>query len=128
MKKLGKLICFHTRYSLGDEHDFDHKNYSGWAELSQALIKFFDAGAILPIYLLDHSGLSVSVTPFSCPWDSGQIGFIVASKKDIIKMFGTKYCTKLCIEQATELLVQEIEDYNVYLNIDDDGYMGEYDD
>ena len=51
----------------------------------------------------------------------------MAPKKSIVDMFGVKYCTKLCISQATELLVQEVEDYNVYLNIDDD-YEEEYDD
>ena len=118
--RLGKLICFHTRYNLGDAHNFTHKNYSGWAELSQAIAKFYDAGAMLPMFMLDHSGLSVSTHPFYNVWDSGQIGFIVASKKDIVDMFGTKYCTRLCIKQAAELLIQEVEDYNMYLNADED--------
>ena len=29
---------------------------------------------VLPVYLLDHSGLSVSTTDFNDPWDSGQTG------------------------------------------------------
>lgn len=36
------------------------------------------------IYLYDHSGMTVSATPFSCPWDSGLLG-IVAVKKDEVK-------------------------------------------
>lgn len=31
---------------------------------------------ILPVYLLDHSGLSLSTSDFNDPWDSGQVGYI----------------------------------------------------
>ncbi len=30
----------------------------------------------LPVYLMDHSGLSLSTTAFGCSWDSMQIGWI----------------------------------------------------
>lgn len=36
---------------------------------------------ILPLYLYDHSGLTISTSSFSCPWDSGQVGFIYVSKE-----------------------------------------------
>ena len=36
------------------------------------------------IYAYDHSGMTVSATPFSCPWDSGLLG-IVAVKKDEVR-------------------------------------------
>jgi hypothetical protein len=31
--------------------------------------------AILPLYLYQHSGLTIQTTPFSCRWDSGQVGW-----------------------------------------------------
>ncbi len=31
---------------------------------------------ILPLYLYDHGGITMSVGGFSCPWDSGQVGWI----------------------------------------------------
>jgi hypothetical protein len=31
---------------------------------------------LLPLYLYDHSGITMSTGRFSCPWDSGQVGFI----------------------------------------------------
>lgn len=35
----------------------------------------------LPVYLYDHSGITISTSSFSCPWDSGQVGIIFATKK-----------------------------------------------
>jgi hypothetical protein len=34
---------------------------------------------ILPLYLYDHSGITMNTTGFSCPWDSGRVGFIYCS-------------------------------------------------
>jgi hypothetical protein len=43
-------------------------------ELHQAI---FDRDNVrLPLYLYDHSGITISTSQFSCAWDSGQIGFI----------------------------------------------------
>jgi hypothetical protein len=39
---------------------------------------------ILPLYLYDHGGITISCSPFSCPWDSGQVGWIYADY-DMIK-------------------------------------------
>ena len=36
---------------------------------------------ILPVYMYDHSGITLSTGPFSCPWDSGQVGFIYVTKE-----------------------------------------------
>lgn len=36
---------------------------------------------ILPLYLYDHSGTIMNTTGFSCPWDSGQVGWIFCSHK-----------------------------------------------
>jgi hypothetical protein len=32
---------------------------------------------VLPVYIYDHSGITLNTTGFSCPWDSGQVGWIV---------------------------------------------------
>ena len=37
---------------------------------------------MLPLYLYDHSGITMNTTGFSCPWDSGQVGWIYAFKED----------------------------------------------
>lgn len=43
---------------------------------------------ILPLYLYDHSGITISTGPFSCPWDSGQVGWIYAPKDTFRKATG----------------------------------------
>ena len=42
---------------------------------------------ILPVYMYNHSGICISTTPFSCKWDSGQIGYIYSREDtdDILK-------------------------------------------
>ena len=37
--------------------------------------------AVMPVYMYDHSGLSFSTGSFSCPWDSGVIGFFMTNRK-----------------------------------------------
>lgn len=51
----------------------------------------------VPVYALIHSGISVSLTPFSCRWDSGVFGFLVFpnERKD---EFDTQFLTSLVNE------------------------------
>lgn len=37
---------------------------------------------IAPVYAYEHGGITISLAPFSCPWDSGQIGWAYAFKDD----------------------------------------------
>jgi hypothetical protein len=43
---------------------------------------------ILPLYLYDHSGISMNTSGFSCGWDSGQVGFIYCERSRFIKETG----------------------------------------
>jgi hypothetical protein len=72
-----KMVCFHRRYSFPNEIDYTEADiFSSWDDLREKIAADFPGVNILPIYLYDHSGLYIRTTPFSCPWDSGQIGFI----------------------------------------------------
>lgn len=73
---LGIMVCFHKRHDLGDETDLKSSMFDGWQELKDHLVEEEDACFVAPLYLMDHSGLSMSLGSFSCPWDSGQVGFI----------------------------------------------------
>ena len=84
----GRMVCFHKRYSLGDLHGIDHTEFSSWDEMKDHLVMEKEAKVILPIYMYDHSGLTIRTHPFSDNWDSGQIGFIYASRGDILKNWG----------------------------------------
>jgi len=119
---LGKMVCFHGRYDLGDKHDYDHNDYNGWEEMKNAIIKEEDVCVILPLYLYDHSGITMSTSPFSCQWDSGQVGWIFVSKKDVRKEYGVKRIDQKLIDKVTEVLVGEVKTYNMYLMGDVYGY------
>ena len=112
---LGTMVCFHNRYSLGDKHNYNSKDYSGWDEMKRAIIKNENVGVILPLYLYDHSGITMNTTGFSCPWDSGQVGFIFVSKKKILEEYGGKIVTKQLKDRITKYLVGEVETYDKYL-------------
>lgn len=114
---LGTMICFHNRYDLGDENHYRSDDYNSWDEMEKAILKEEGRGSvILPLYLYDHSGISISVGSFGCKWDSGQIGFIVVSKKDILKEFGGKIVTKKLREKIEKLLIGEVKVYDQYLS------------
>lgn len=119
---LGTMICFHRRYSLGDKHNYDFNDYSGWDDQEKAISKQEDACVILPLYLYDHSGITISTTPFSCRWDSGQIGWVVVSKEKVRKEYSVTRITKKIIEKVNKVLVGEVGTYDQYLTGDVYGY------
>ncbi len=40
---------------------------------------------IKSVYMYDHGGITIRTSSFSCPWDSGQVGIIYATKADAEK-------------------------------------------
>jgi hypothetical protein len=119
---MAKFICFHKRYDLGDKHDYDHSDYSGWDEMKEAIIKKEKAVIVKPLYMYDHSGITISTSPFSCPWDSGQIGFVIVTREAIKECFGVKRITKEILERAEKNLNGEVETYDQYLRGDVYGF------
>jgi len=111
----GTMVCFHKRYNLGDEHGLISSNFDGWSELEGYLIKELDAAVALPLYVYDHSGITIRTAPFSCPWDSGQVGFIYATRQNIRNNYGVKRIWRGTLERATKLLESEVEEYDRYL-------------
>lgn len=96
---LGTMVCWHSRYNLGDEQPGDEP--SDWLKDHDDIIK-------LPLYLYDHSGLTMKTTPFSCPWDSGQVGWIYVTREKIAEQGLTE-------EQALECLEGEVKVYDQFL-------------
>ena len=109
---LGKMVCFHKRYTLPNETSHKSTDYSGWNGL-QNLIHDESPEVILPVYMYDHSGLTINTTGFSCPWDSGQIGFIFASKQDVTKEFGE--VTSEVVTKVKKVLEAEVKEYSDFL-------------
>lgn len=122
---LGTMVCFHNRYDLGDSTDINHNDFDSWAEMEKYLYKKEDAAIVLPLYLYDHSGITISTGSFSCRFDSGQIGFIYISRAKILKEYGRKIVTKALKEKVTTYLEGEVKTYDQYLTGDVYGFIVE---
>jgi len=116
----GTMVCFHRNYLLGDKHSFSVQEAQDEARRIEA-----EGGIVLPLYLYDHSGITMRTSPFSCPWDSGQVGLIWITADKIRKEYGVKRITKTTRKKATEMLVSEVEAYDSYLTGECYGFIVE---
>ncbi len=137
------MICWHSRYSLGDKHSFSdpldfmmnlyrevmgeswfykHKS-DDWSDILRALQES-NLVLIKVINLYDHSGLTVSTSdgyPYNDRWDAGCVGFIYVTKKTIFKECGN-ITEENWKERADKYLEGEMEAYDQYLRGDVYGF------
>lgn len=114
----GRMICFHKRYNIGDKHELPHEkdadDFAKYIKSNKNVVSF-------PVYMLDHSGLTISIDASkfrACDpqaWDWGLLGWIYTTKEDIRKEFKLKRITKHYLEVAQELLKSEVEVFDQYL-------------
>lgn len=122
------MYCLHGKYNLGDEH-----NYSNPNELLNAMLQSADPDTpetdemrpedlphtfpivYLPLYLYDHSGITMSTRPFSCPWDSGQVGYIFITHEDAQKHYGIDPESEDFKKEVEDRLRFEVSIYDCYL-------------
>lgn len=78
----------------------------------------------LPLYLYDHSGITMSTASFNDRWDSGQIGWIYTDKETVLSQCGKfrndkgnliKITERNWKEGAYQKLKKEVEIYDMYL-------------
>lgn len=113
---LGTMAFFHKRYNLGDTDGPQDVEGAIYIEESDQYIS-------LPVYMYDHSGITISTSPFGCRWDSGKLGIIYVSKQDIKEEYGD--CSEETVEKVLERLNGEVETYDQYLRGDIWGYVVE---
>lgn len=103
------MVCFHSRYDLGDEHDYDDSDEffdyilcevcgmdaEDIEELSTRekykLAKESDVVYFKDLNLYDHSGLTISTSsgyPYNDRWDAGCVGWIYVSKSKAMHNYG----------------------------------------
>jgi hypothetical protein len=104
---VGTMVCFHSRYDLGDDHEHTVESLNEFLSENDCIA--------LPLYLYDHSGITMNTTGFSCGWDSGKVGVIYATYDHVKEMFGWKRLTKKRIEKIKTYLKGEVETYDDYL-------------
>ena len=112
---LGTMVCVHPRYDLGDKQSNNRRDYSNNQEYLNSIIKNRDICVILPLYLYDHSGITMNTTGFSCGW-------IFVSKEKVRNEYNVKRINKELVENVTKVLVGEVETYDQYLRGDVYGY------
>lgn len=115
---LGTMVCFHRRYELGDKNEFNSpEEFKNFLKREEKNI------VVLPLYLYDHSGITMKTSPFSCNWDSGQVGCIFVKKEKVREWYGVKTITKKVREKVIEHLNSEVKTYDNYLTGEVYGYI-----
>lgn len=115
---LATMVCWHRRYRLGDKHPFDCPEEFLDEAKSEPCI-------MMPLFLYDHSGISISTGHFGDRWDSMQVGFIYVPKKKVCQEFGWKRLTASRISRIETLLSSEVDYYDRYLRGEVFGYTAE---
>jgi len=123
LDNLGTMVCFHRNYNLGDQkHGFSDPNTLASHIKEKKSIS-------LPIYMMDHSGQTISTDPtifqaFDAQrWDWGQIGFIFVDPEKVKKEFKVKKITEKIRGKVISVLNQEIETYDQYMQGDVYGFV-----
>lgn len=142
--QVSRMICWHRRYKLGDEQpgespwdyrrelagEFDPTVLDSPDDDPALDVRIEEALAtsleVAPLYLYDHSGVSIATKPFSCPWDSGRVGFAFVTLAaladcDMIVPVPTAWTPELRA-RARQIIDQEVEEYDLYLRGEVYGY------
>ena len=110
---LGTMAIFHKRYNFGDEVSFSAEDFNNWAEMEEYIKTTLKAAVCLPIYMYDHSGITINTQGFACPWDSGQVGFMYVTEHKLKEEYGD--LTEETIQKAIQILQEEVKTMDTYL-------------
>ncbi len=94
----------HQRYSFGD---VNHKDIESLNKAVREAHRNKDI--VLPLYMYDHSGITISLSPFSCRWDSGQVGFVVVPRLKMMEEFSAKIFHPLLRAKGLKVAQGEVE-------------------
>ena len=122
-----EIHCCSTRYYLGE------KNHSSWEECDAAIREAKKRGdLVFKVFAYIHSGIALSIESFHgrlpqghAQFDSGQSGYIVVKRKDMLENWGTgkkNRWTKALREKAYEIAKQDIKVLTSWVNGEVYGY------
>ena len=134
---LGTMNCWHRRYNLGDKHDHGDPRellidlcdlaYETDLSMNALFARAEKRAVILPLYLYDHSGITMNTTGFHCPWDSGQVGYIYVTLEEIRKEHSVTRVSKNLRAKVADYLRQEVQTFDHYLTGNCYGFVVEKD-
>ncbi|MCK9442308.1 MAG: hypothetical protein M0Q13_12920, partial [Methanothrix sp.] len=99
-------------YNLGDkDHGISKEEL---IEISKNTKEYIS----LPLYLYDHSGITMNTNGFNDRWDSGQVGIIFVSKSKVKEEYGWGIINKDRLSKIIEILDSEVKLYDTYIRGD----------
>lgn len=108
---VARMWCWHGRYNLGDYKDRP-KDVVRYPELEAEVGEKILIAK--PLFLYDHSGITISTSAFSCQWDSGQVGWVFVTLKKAQEESGRK--TRRAQRRWAERVIDgEVAEYDHYL-------------
>jgi hypothetical protein len=132
---LGIMYCWHPDYTLGDEQ-FTRDDHGSMADVVRYLWRERDALMVMPLFLLDHSGLSIRTgapyaKDYSTPrdlsprdrfvgdyegWDTTLVGFIFTNPERVAVCGTPEHLFEQCLRS-------EVANYDNYLKGNVVGYI-----
>lgn len=136
---MGRFICWSKKYSLGHKHNFEDKvdlfkelaykyhsdevkkldealnsnkiTFGSYVCRLEQIIYTSEDVYILPLFLYDHGGLTVSAVRFPSKWDSSLVGYVYTTK-DALDSIGCVYNSR---EDVEDILKSDIQLYDEYV-------------
>ena len=132
------FISWHRRYDFTFNKKFKNMDRDDFLALAKK-----EGYIVLPLYMYEHSGRAFSTVAFSCPWDSGQLGYVFWTREKVEEGQGKGYdmeANRTFLEKQLVSAVQMLEDwaegncYGYVVEREDGeevgscwGYLGDYD-
>lgn len=120
----GKIAYCSSRETLGTER----VSRDRLQQIAEGIAKGDLIG--MPVYAYVHSGATIRCgqrlrdgtfipgNPFSCPWDSGQSGYVYVSKDAALKEFSRQKISPNLRNKIIKMLAAEVETFDMYLTGD----------
>lgn len=111
------MVCWHQRANLGDR-TIDTRDFDDYAELLAWIEAEYSKPVLVqPLWLYEHGNMTIRTgdgNPFGDPWDSGQVGLIFTTQKQMDECGAT---------DAKLLLEGDVRTYDQYLTGDIYGFV-----
>jgi len=106
------VIQVYRAYEVGDiDAMLELAHYEGMdAQDISNLVESLKGGLLMPVYCYKHGNIAFSTGPFSCPWDSGQAGFIYMETDTVEDEFDGD------LEKAEKCLKAEVDTFSQFAN------------
>lgn len=106
------IVTWSSKYRIGDEQP--RCTPEEW------LADVVAGSVVFPVFMHDHSGITLSLSDFNDKWDSGQIGYAVVNEKTMKELLTAEERTP---EKLKEFVDSELQAYNNWANGNCWGYV-----